>query len=191
MSTGVDILGLTIASTFQRIALREDEGEIAADANAVNLEIQGTDGKSWKTALDISTNRIGINQSDPAYTLDINSTTAIRIPVGTTEQGNALTDAAGLMRYNTSKAQFEGNDGTNWLGLGGVIDIAQTTYISASGPLASPSQDGTLRFYTAGVERMNISSSGAISFANDLDLGSLALAGTITGPDGGSLSINI
>ena len=35
MSTGVDILGLTIASTFQRIALREDEGEIAADANAV------------------------------------------------------------------------------------------------------------------------------------------------------------
>jgi len=56
---------------------------------------------------DVSTNRIGINQTTPTVSIDAGSNTdAILIPKGTTAQ--RPTAAEGLFRYNTTTSQFEG-----------------------------------------------------------------------------------
>ena len=182
MPTPTNIKGSTIASSFQRMVIRGDEENITSDPS-VNIEIQEPDGDSISTALNISTTKIGINQIEPPVTLDITGVDAIQLPSGST--GDRPTPAVGMIRYNTTKTAFEGYDG-GWKGLGGVIDADQNTFITAE---LTPN-DNTLRFYTDNVERMTISSTGAISFTEDLALGSIALTGTITGPDGGSLSIN-
>ena len=82
------------------------------------------------------------------------------IPTGNIETRPA-TPLAGHIRYNTETSQFEGyGPGNAWGSLGGVVDIAQTTKILASG---SPSTtDGNLYFYTVGSERMRVNSSGNI-----------------------------
>ena len=38
---------------------------------------------------------------------------------------------SGYLRYNTTSSQFEGYDGANWSGLGGVISVDQETHIIA------------------------------------------------------------
>ena len=142
---------------------------------------------SISTALNISTDKIGINQATPLYTLDINSNTAMRIPRGTS--GQAPADAEGLIRYNQTKTQFEGNDGANWTGLGGVIDRDQDTYITAEATIETPDVD-TLKFFTAGVERMVISPVGLITVGGSLNVLDIAVnGGDIFGPVDGSLSL--
>jgi hypothetical protein len=65
----------------------------------------------------------------------------------------------GQIRYNTETSQFEGfGPGSAWGSLGGVVDIAQTTKILASGTPSTT--DGNIYFYTVGSERMRINSSG-------------------------------
>ena len=84
----------------------------------------------------------------------------MKIPTGNIAS-RPLSPAAGYVRYNTETQQFEGyGPGDAWGSLGGVIDIAQTTKILASG---SPSTtDGNLYFYTVNGERMRINSAGNI-----------------------------
>ncbi len=56
---------------------------------------------------DVSTNRIGINETTPTVSIDAGSNTdAILVPKGTTAQ--RPTAEAGQFRYNTTTAQFEG-----------------------------------------------------------------------------------
>ena len=73
----------------------------------------------------------------------INSSSSLVLPVGNNNQkGNA---AQGSVRYNTDDNQFEGYNGAQWGGLGGVKDIDQDTYIQAE---TSPGSDeDTLYFY--------------------------------------------
>ena len=67
-----NIKGQTIASTFQRVLLRNSSTpEISADTAAINVEVQEIDGDSLGTALNISTNRIGINASTPQEALHV------------------------------------------------------------------------------------------------------------------------
>jgi hypothetical protein len=60
--------------------------------------------------------KLGIATASPAVTLDINAVDAVRIAAGTTAQ--RPTGAAGMIRYNSSLAQFEGY-GTAWGTIGG------------------------------------------------------------------------
>ena len=58
--------------------------------------------------------KIGLSV-DPEYTLDINSTDAVRLPVGTTAQ--RPTGANGLLRYNSSLSRLESYYNAEWNGL--------------------------------------------------------------------------
>ena len=68
-----------------------------------------------------SNGRLGINSTTPAVKLDIRSTDAIRVPVGTT--GERPTGAAGYIRYNSSIASYEGHNGSEWAGIGGAAEV--------------------------------------------------------------------
>jgi hypothetical protein len=61
--------------------------------------------------------RVGIGTTTPAVKLDINSTDAVRVPVGTTAQ--RPTGATGYLRFNSSQGSFEGFNGTAWGSIGG------------------------------------------------------------------------
>ena len=57
---------------------------------------------------DVSTNRVGINQTSPDVSLDVGSNTdAIHVPSGTTAERPA-SPAAGYFRYNSTTGDFEG-----------------------------------------------------------------------------------
>lgn len=100
----------------------------------------------------------------------------MRIPVGdTTNRPNPPN--LGYVRYNITTSQFEGyGPGNAWGSLGGVVDIAQTTKVLAS---ENPSvTDGNLYFYTVGIERMRINSSGNIGIGTTNPTNNLDIVGT-------------
>ena len=100
---------------------------------------------------------VGIGTSSPRVSLHIDSTGGMIIPVGTTAQRPSVSQA-GIIRYNTTNSTFEGYSGTTWSGLGGVIDVDQDTYILSE--LSPGSDEDTLYFYTAGTEKMRLSTVG-------------------------------
>ena len=99
--------------------------------------------------------------------LKVDSTAAIRVPVGTTAQRNVSsseTDAAlkaaakGSIRYNTNTLTFEGYNGGTWGSLGGVKDVDQDTLITSE---STPGADeDTLTFQTGGTKRATMDASG-------------------------------
>ena len=99
---------------------------------------------------------IGVNVVNPQYSLHINSTDAIIIPVGTNAQ---RVDVTGAIRYNSEIETFEGYKGT-WGSLGGVIDVDQDTYISAE--TSAGIDNDELKFVTTGLQRMIIDSAGNV-----------------------------
>ena len=121
----------------------------------------------------INTAKIGVNATDPSYSIHIIASDAILLPVGDSNSrpggtNNADVSAvAGLIRYNTYTTQFEGYSSGAWQGLGGVIDVDQDTKIIAE---KDNNNDNHLRFYTAGVERMVIDDSGDVFMKHDLIL---------------------
>ena len=122
--------------------------------------------------LHISSNTgyIGIGTSSPAVALDLYATTAMRIPVGTTAQRPS--GDVGYIRYNTTTHQFEGyGDNSVWQGLGGVINAAQTTYITAG-------TDDFLRFVTSSVERMTITAAGLVGIGSTSPTYNFSVEGT-------------
>jgi hypothetical protein len=144
--------------------------------------------------LYINTPLLGINTADPSYSIHIDSSDAILLPVGGDSE-RPTTTQDGLIRYNTDSSQFEGYSSGNWQGLGGVIDIDQDTKI-----LAEQSNDEDhLRFFTAGVERMTIDASGntgigintpSSSYKLDVD-GSLHISGTLVSDSDRRIKDNI
>ena len=125
---------------------------------------------------------MGINKPNPSVALDVSYTDAIRIPRGTTverpiqtnDNGATEKDHGGYIRYNTETHQFEGfGPGDAWGSLGGVINVAQNTKISAAEPNAD-SSNNELRFYTtdlsygAAIERMRITKEGDVSMNHAL-----------------------
>jgi hypothetical protein len=66
--------------------------------------------------VDIPNSKVGIGQSSPDVSLDINATDAIQMPAGTTAQ--RPTAQAGMFRYNTTDGKFEGYT-TEWGEIGG------------------------------------------------------------------------
>lgn len=92
--------------------------------NYINNAAGAFVGTSTNHYLDIGTNdtyririlsggNIGIGTTNPGVSLDLGSRTdAVRLPNGTTAQ--RPTAAAGLIRYNTSLAELEMSNGSNW-----------------------------------------------------------------------------
>jgi hypothetical protein len=74
-----------------------------------------TVGSSSRVKIDtpIFTGNVGIGTSSPRVALDIFSTDAILVPVGT-EQQRPSTLVKGLLRYNTTEDIFEGYSGSSW-----------------------------------------------------------------------------
>jgi len=124
----------------------------------------------------LTAGKIGIGTSSPLVSLDISGTDAIRIPVGTTAE-RPLASGAGLVRYNTTTHQFEGfGDSGVWQGLGGVIDADQDTYITAD---TNNANENTLRFYTAGGQRMTIAPSGNVGIGTTTPYATLSVGGDL------------
>jgi hypothetical protein len=101
---------------------------------------------------------------------------AFQIPSGNIAARPAA-PVSGQIRYNSETNQFEGfGPGNAWGSLGGVVDIAQTTKILASG---SPSTtDGNLYFYTVGSERVRVNSSGNVGVGTTAPSALLDVNGT-------------
>lgn len=121
---------------------------------------------------DVANSRLGIGTATPATSLDIYGTDALRIPVGTSAQ-RPSTSLAGQIRYNTDTTQYEGYNGSNWLGLGGVIDIDQDTYITAE----ESSDEDFLRFYTDGSQRLTINNVGNVGIGTSTPYAKLSVVG--------------
>jgi len=103
-----------------------------------NVEFSGT---TIRTVPDNS--NISIDPKGNGY-LTIVGTNAVVLPVGDTSQRTP--NVAGAMRLNSQLGIFEGYDGSNWNGLGGVRSVDGLTYVSAeTTPGAS---DDTITFVT-------------------------------------------
>ena len=106
--------------------------------------------------VDGTEHRVGINTTTPQVSLDVNTTDALRIPVGTTIQ--RPTAAQGYIRYNTSNNSFEGYSGTAWVNLQSARDVDGDTYVSAE---TNPGSDNdTIQFYTGGTLAAELTAGG-------------------------------
>ena len=83
----------------------------SATGNAIDLAAKGDDAN---ISFKLTPKGTG--------TLDVISTTAIQVPVGTSAQRPSA--ATGQIRYNTTTSTYEGYTGATWGSLGGVIDSA-------------------------------------------------------------------
>ena len=137
------------------------------------------------TNIYYNTGNVGIGTTTPVTTLVIDSTNAIVIPVGSTVQ--RPTGITGALRYNTSSSQFEGFGGSNWSGLGGVIDVDQDTYIIAES--SSGSDEDFLQFYNGGSESARIISGGNMGIGSTAPVYRLDVAGT--GRFTGAVTLNV
>jgi len=106
--------------------------KINAAGASVDTQISG-DNTAALLFVKASTDKIGIGTASPTYILDINSTNAVRLPVGSSAQ--RPTAATGVIRFNSDTSAYEGTtDGSSWtsfaMGAGGVAAISK---VSATG----------------------------------------------------------
>ena len=110
-------------------------------------------------------NNIGIGTLSPLATVHISASDGLIIPVGNTSQRSS--DAViGEIRFNTQLQSYEGYDGNNWGTLGGMTDVDKDTFITAENSAGVDNDE--LKFFTAGTERLKISSTGIISASGDI-----------------------
>lgn len=156
-----------------------DTAPTVADSLDRGIEFRWHDGVSAKTGffgfdngtgnftyIPDATNTGEIFSGTPGSALFYDATfsgnTAVKLPVGGT--GDRPTALQGHIRYNTDTNQFEGYDGANWSGLGGVIDTDQDTYISVE---ETPDSD-TMKFYTGGNVGLTITSTGQVKAETEI-----------------------
>ena len=138
------------------ISVESDDN--TTDVHRIRFFVQGVEVSDFDP-----TGKLGLGTTTPAVRLDIQDTDAVHIPVGTTAQRpNTAIVQTGMVRYNTDLHRYEGFTQANvWGSLGGVIDQAQTTYISVE------SDDNTtdvhrVRFFVQGVEVSNFDPTGKL-----------------------------
>lgn len=87
-------------------------------ATGLNLtEIENLFNGGNAQGASVPAENVGINTTDPEFTLDVNAVDGIRIPIGTTAQ-RPLTPKKGVIRFNTTRNRFEGYNGNRWVNLG-------------------------------------------------------------------------
>ena len=102
-------------------------GQITDHANSYGnlvFTTRGSDG--WNDRVIItSTGNVGIGTANPAATLDVGGTAAIKLPVGTTTERPA-SPVTGMLRFNTTTRKIEFFDGTSWFGIGSIVAAGGT-----------------------------------------------------------------
>lgn len=107
---------------------------IASTTKVSNLNVDLLDGSDWAAPPAIGSgtaNSAAFTTITATGDVTLSGTGAIKIQNGTTGQRPG-TPAQGMLRYNTSLAQFEGYNGTDWGGIGGAqaggaIQVNNTT----------------------------------------------------------------
>ena len=121
--------------------------------------------------VDGTEHRIGVNTLMPSVSVDIQTTDALRVPVGSTVQRPG-TPATGQIRYNITNNNYEGFANGQWVQLQGTKDVDGDTFISAE---TNPgSDDDTLKFYAGGNLVAELNANG---FA-DLKVGEILIEDT-------------
>ena len=90
--------------------------------NAITFKIDAVDALSVDAG-----SKVGITSTAPRTSLDIRSTDAVVVPVGTT--GERPTPAAGMFRYNTTEGKFEGYT-TEWGEIGGGGGLTTAAHVA-------------------------------------------------------------
>jgi hypothetical protein len=158
--------------------------DVVGSADIDNLNINGNTIGATNSNGDINfePNALGVT--------NINSATAVKIPVGNTASRPG-TPLAGMIRYNTTDLRYEAYDGTNWTGLGGVIDVDQNTFIRAETSPGANNND--LEFYTEGIKRVNLDENGMVftDTSIPLQVGKIKILGdTISTTTGGVMYLD-
>ena len=123
----------------------------------VNNELRFSNDTISSTTSDIKIDPIGLQK------VEILSSTSLVIPVG---DNNSKGDPKqGSIRYNTDDSQFEGYNGTQWGGLGGVKDIDQDTKIEAE--TAPGADEDTLFFYNENINTLRLTTAGLSFYGTD------------------------
>jgi hypothetical protein len=123
--------------------------------------VQFATGGTVRATIDPSGN-VGIGTSSPAVKLAINSTDAILLPKGTTAQ--QPTGVAGYLRFNTTRNEFEGYNGTAWASVGGSALSNDTSTTSSLYPVFAGATSGTaLNLYTSNAKLLYKPSTGDLS----------------------------
>jgi len=158
--------------------------DVVGSADIDNLNINGNTIAATNSNGDINfePNALGVT--------NINSATAVKIPVGNTASRPG-TPVAGMIRYNTTDLRYEAYDGSNWTGLGGVIDVDQNTFIRAETSPGANNND--LEFYTDGIKRVNLDENGMVftDTSIPLQVGKIKILGdTISTTTGGVMYLD-
>jgi hypothetical protein len=148
----VDSSAFTYNTSTANLVLTGDL-DITGSADIDNININGNTISSTDTNGNIvlAPNALGVT--------NISSATALKIPVGNTASRPGVS-SAGMIRFNTTDTRYEAYDGTNWTGLGGVIDVDQNTFIRAETTPGANNND--LEFYTDGTKRVNLDENGMV-----------------------------
>lgn len=89
--------------------------------------------------VDVANQKVGIGDSTPSVSLDINATDAVQMPSGTTAQ--RPTGVNGMFRYNSDDNQFEGYADNAWgaiagSGGGGTVTVEKNVYTGDNSTVA-------------------------------------------------------
>lgn len=127
-----------------------------------------------------SAGRLGVGGT-ASYSLDVQDTDGIRVPVGTTAQ--RPTGAAGVIRYNSTDGSFEGYNGSQWGSLGGA-----GYFQGENGDIGAASAKGDIFRSHEQTLNTNVTIAGT---DNSLCAGPLTIASgvTLTVSSGGNLVI--
>tara|TARA_B100002019_G_scaffold279350_1_gene281142 strand:+ start:418 stop:4689 length:4272 start_codon:yes stop_codon:yes gene_type:complete len=139
------------------------------EISEVNIDPLGFTDLVINNEIRISGNTISTDTNDlvlqpnPGQKAVINASSSLVLPVGNNNQkGNA---AQGSVRYNTDDNQFEGYNGAQWGGLGGVKDIDQDTFIQAES--APGADEDILFFYNQNSNTLQLTGSGLDFYSVD------------------------
>lgn len=179
----VDSAAFTFNTATSTLALTGNM-DIVGSLDVDNLNVNGNTISATNSNgnVEFTPNALGI--------VSINSATAVKIPVGNTASRPG-TPSAGMIRYNTTDIRYEAYDGTNWAGLGGVVDVDQNTFIRAETSPGANNND--LEFYTNGVKRVNLDENGMVftDTTIPLQVGNITISGsTIRTLTGGTLYLD-
>ena len=153
------------------ISVLNDAGD--ADVHKIRFFTNGTEVADFD-----ADGRLGVGITVPRFFMHLESTDALKIPVGTTSERPAQPEL-GCIRYNTDLHRYEGwQVGDTYGSLGGVVDLEQTTLISVLND-AGDADVHKIRFFTNGVENMLLDPVGKLGIGTLAPLSRLDVAGSV------------